>query len=130
MINIVWSGPEEEADEWIDQFEALGPVYSTGKKALSWSELPWVTYGGMNNRVARHDRWRLAPNKMMGAVSVNRLDVETTMAFFESLRDVGQQCAGKGWVGAMFEVFSHEKVQQYTDESTAFPWRFGSNVFV
>lgn len=67
---------------------------------------------------------------MMGAVSVKRFDLPTIRAFYESLRDMNKQFAGRGWFGAMFECFSHEATRKVADDETAFPWRWGSDNFL
>ncbi|OBR06216.1 6-hydroxy-d-nicotine oxidase [Colletotrichum higginsianum IMI 349063] len=130
LVNVVWSGPEADADPWVDRFRRLDPVLDSGKVTTSWADLPWTTYKGMNKMLSRPEVWTLAPNKMMGAACVERFDLATTRAFLESVRDMNEAWAGKGFFGAMFECLPHQKVRELPDEATAFPWRWGSNHFL
>ncbi|WQF81920.1 Putative berberine/berberine, FAD-binding domain, PCMH-type, FAD-binding, type PCMH, subdomain 1 [Colletotrichum destructivum] len=130
LVNVVWSGPEADADAWVDRFRRLDPVLDSGKVTTSWADLPWTTYKGMNKMLSRPEVWTLAPNKMMGAACVERFDLATTRAFLESVRDMNEAWAGKGFFGAMFECLPHQKVRELSDEATAFPWRWGSNHFL
>lgn len=84
----------------------------------------------MNKLLSKPEVWSKAPNKMMGAVSIEKFDLPTTRAFFESLQSMNEQWAGKGLFGAMFECLPHHKTREFSDDSTAFPWRWGSNHFL
>ncbi|KAL1863002.1 FAD-linked oxidoreductase alt4 [Diaporthe australafricana] len=130
LINLVWSGEEAEADVWVRKFEALIPVVHSGKTRATWAELPWTTYNGMNKILSKPEVWSRAPNKMMGAVSIEKFDLPTTKAFFESLKTMNEKWAGKGLFGAMFECLPHHKTRAIPDDSTAFPWRWGTNHFL
>lgn len=111
-------------------FEELRPVRGSGRVAATWAELPWETYGGQNKLLSKPEVWRLAPNKMMGAISVRELHVPTVKAFFESVRDMNERFAGRGWFGAMFECLPHHRTREFPDDATAFPWRNGANHFL
>ncbi|KAK2025631.1 FAD binding domain-containing protein [Colletotrichum zoysiae] len=130
LVNIVWSGKENEASPWVDRFESLGPVVNSGKVAISWAELPWTTYKGMNKILSKPEVWSLAPNKMMGAACVEKFDLGTTRAFLESTKAMNEEWAGRGTFGAMFECLPHHRVRELPSEATAFPWRWGSNHFL
>ncbi|GKT47127.1 FAD-linked oxidoreductase chyH [Colletotrichum spaethianum] len=130
LVNIVWSGSELEAAPWVSRFESLNPVLNSGKVAISWADLPWTTYKGMNKILSKPEVWSLAPNKMMGAACVEKFDLKTTRAFLESVKAMNEEWAGKGTFGAMFECLPHQKVRELSDEATAFPWRWGSNHFL
>uniref|UniRef100_A0A4E9DNB2 FAD-binding PCMH-type domain-containing protein n=1 Tax=Gibberella zeae TaxID=5518 RepID=A0A4E9DNB2_GIBZA len=130
LVNLVWSGQESEARSWIHRFENLKPILNSGKTATSWADLPWITYKGQNKVLSKPEVWSLAPNKMMGAACVEKFDIETTRAFFQSVKDMNEEWAGKGFFGAMFECLPHQKVRELPDETTAFPWRWGSNHFI
>ncbi|KAF5636494.1 fad binding domain protein [Fusarium sp. NRRL 52700] len=130
LVNLVWSGQESEAHSWVSRFENLNPVLNSGKITTTWSELPWVTYKGQNKILSKPEVWSLAPNKMMGAVCVEKFHLQTTRAFFQSVKDMNEEWAGKGFFGAMFECLPHQKVRELPDETTAFPWRWGSNHFI
>ncbi|POS72816.1 FAD binding domain-containing protein [Diaporthe helianthi] len=129
LINLVWSGEEADADEWVQRFKSLGPVDSSGKIKTTWSELPWTTYNGQNKLLSKPEVWARKRYGMMGAVSVEKFDIPTTKAFFHSLKEMNEKWAGKGLFGAMFECFSHDRVRQLPADSTAFPWRWGTNHF-
>ncbi|KAG4431573.1 FAD-linked oxidoreductase alt4 [Cadophora sp. M221] len=130
LINIVWSGPEAEAEPWVRRFQYLKPQMDSGKTKNTWSELPWTTYNGLNKLLSKPEVWSKAPFKMMGAVSIEAFDLPTTKAFLYSLKDMNEQWAGKGLFGAMFECLPHHRVREIADDSTAFPWRRGSNHFL
>ncbi|KAK1689680.1 FAD binding domain-containing protein [Colletotrichum godetiae] len=130
LVNLVWSGLEAEADPWVQQFEDLNPVINSGKVITTWADLPWKTYKGMNNVLSKPEVWSKAPYKMMGAACVEKFDLKTTRAFFESVRFMNEEWAGKGFFGAMFECLPHQKVRELPSEATAFPWRWGSNHFL
>lgn len=130
LVNLVWSGQETEALPWINRFEDLKPILNSGKITTTWADLPWVTYKGQNKILSKPEVWSMAPNKMMGAVCVERFDIETTRAFFHSVKEMNIEWAGKGFFGAMFECLPHQKVRELPDDTTAFPWRWGSNHFM
>ncbi|KXH61706.1 FAD binding domain-containing protein [Colletotrichum salicis] len=130
LVNLVWSGPEAESEPWVQQFEDLKPVINSGKVITTWADLPWKTYKGMNNVLSKPEVWSKAPYKMMGAACVEKFDLKTTRAFFESVRSMNEEWAGKGFFGAMFECLPHQKVRELPSEATAFPWRWGSNHFL
>lgn len=126
LLNLVFSGPEPDATKWVSQFEKLNPVNST-QVTTTWDELPWITYGGQNKLLSKLEVWTLAPNKMMAAVSMKVIDNATTKAFFESVKEMNERYAGRGWFGAMFECLPHHRAREIPDDTTAFPWRRGAN---
>ncbi|KAK8257159.1 FAD binding domain-containing protein [Phyllosticta capitalensis] len=130
LINLVWSAQPDAAAPWVQRFEALNPVLNSGKVSCTWADLPWETYGGQNKALSRPEVWKFAPNKMMGAVSVKSFDLKTTRAFFESVKEMNEKWAGKGWFGAMFECLAQHRTREFPDDSSAFPWRWGSNHFL
>ncbi|KAF9877574.1 hypothetical protein CkaCkLH20_04709 [Colletotrichum karsti] len=130
LVNLVWSGNETEADPWVARFEKLNPILNSGKVTATWADLPWTTYKGQNKILSRPEVWSKAPNKMMGAACVEKFDLKTIKAFFESVKSMNEEWAGKGFFGAMFECLPHQKVRELPDDATAFPWRWGSNHFL
>ena len=130
LVNLVWSGVETEATQWLSQFERLNPVVNGGKVTTTWHDLPWETYGGMNKRLSRPEVWKMLPYKMMSSVSVKSFDLKTTKAFFESVKEMNEKWNGKGWFGAMFECLPNHQTRQLPSEATAFPWRYGSDHFL
>lgn len=129
-MNLVFAGPESGASPWVSTFEKLNPVRSSGKVTTTWDELPWETYGGQNKLLSKPEVWKLAPNKMMAAVSVREFDIPTTKAFFESVKVMNERFAGRGWFGAMFECLPHHRTREIPDDATAFPWRNGADHFL
>ncbi|KAK8153701.1 FAD binding domain-containing protein [Phyllosticta citrichinensis] len=127
LVNLVWSGQDDAAAPWVQKFEALNPVLNSGKVSTTWAELPWTTYGGQNKALSRPEVWKHAPYKAMGAVSVENFDLKTTRAFFESVKEMNEKWVGKGWFGAMFECLPHHRTRQFSDDYSAFPWRWGTN---
>lgn len=130
MINLVWSGPENEADYWVDQFASLEPVETSGKIATTWSELPWTTYNGQNKLLSKPEVWARKRYGMMAATSVEKFDLPTTKRFFHSLQEMNEKWAGRGLFGAMFECLPHHRTRELPGDSTAFPWRWGTNHFL
>ncbi|KAJ6019379.1 FAD binding domain-containing protein [Penicillium canescens] len=126
LVNLVYSGPERDSMPWVAHFSNLNPVRST-KVTATWDELPWITYGAQNKLLSKPEVWKLAPNKMMSAVSVKSFELVTTRAFFESVKEMNERFAGKGWFGAMFESLPHHRTRDIEDDATAFPWRHGTN---
>jgi hypothetical protein len=63
----------------------------------------------------------------MRAVSVKVFDGATTRAFFESVKEMNERFAGKGWFGAMFECLPHHRTREIADDATASPWRHGTD---
>ncbi|KUL82182.1 hypothetical protein ZTR_09565 [Talaromyces verruculosus] len=126
LINLVFSGPEQDAIEWVSQFEKLNPVSST-MVAAAWDELPWITYGGQNKILSKPEVWTLAPYKIMAAVSVKSFDIATTEAFFESVKEMNERYGGRGWFGAMFECLPHHRAREVPDDTTAVPFRDGTD---
>lgn len=100
------------------------------KTKTTWSELPWTTYNGLNKVLSKPEVWSRAPYKMMSAASVAKFDLNTTKAFFTSLKEMNETWAGKGVFGAMFESLPHHRSRELDAESTAFPWRFDTNHFL
>lgn len=129
-MNLVFAGPESDASPWVSRFEMLHPIRSSGKVTTTWDELPWETYGGQNKLLSKPEVWKLAPNKMMAAVSVREFDIPTTKAFFESVKEMNERFAGRGWFGAMFECLPHHRTREIPDDATAFPWRNGADHFL
>lgn len=74
--------------------------------------------------------WTIGANKMMGACCVENFDLKTTRDFFESVKAMNEEWAGKGWFGAMIECLPHQRVRDFANDATAFPWRWGSNHFL
>lgn len=125
-MNLVYSGPAEDAKPWVAIFQDLKPVYSTEKLDIDWPELPWETYGGQNKELSRPEVWKLAPNKMMAAVGIKEFDPRTTKEFFEAVKEISHTYKGKGWFSAMFECLPHHRTKEIPDDATAFPWRHGT----
>lgn len=126
LVNLVYSGPERDSMPWVAHFSNLNPLRSTNVTA-TWDELPWITYGAQNKLLSKPEVWKLAPNKMMSAVSVKSFDLVTTRAFFESVKEMNERFAGRGWFGAMFESLPHHQTRDIEEDATAFPWRHGTN---
>ena len=130
LVNLVWSGPETEAEPWIAKFEALKPVIHSGKVAVEWPELPWTTYKGYNKFLSMPEVWTVAPYKIMSAACVRKFDLKTTREFFETVKAKNVEFSGKGTFGAMFECLPHHRVREIPDNATAFPWRASSDHFL
>lgn len=123
LVNLVWSGAEDEAHVWIERFERLQPAVRAGPLTTSWYDLPWETYGGMNKRLSKPEVWKLLPYKMMSAASVRSFDLPMIKAFFESVKEMNEKWEGKGWFGAMFECLPNQQTRALPSDATAFPWR-------
>lgn len=118
------------AQPFVERFDSLGPVLSTGRKSVPWPELPYTTYKEMNKLYCKPEIWSKAPYKMMGAACVERFDIQTTREFFESVKAMSEEWEGRGWFSAMFECLPDHRVREIPEDATAFPWRGGSNHFL
>lgn len=124
----MWSGALDGAYPYVQRFESLGPVLSSGRTSVPWPELPFCTYKELNKLYCKPDVWLLGPYKMMGAACVEKFDLKTTREFFESVKAMNEQ--HDGWFGAMFECLPDHRVREIPQDATAFPWRRGSNHFL
>lgn len=122
----MYAGPEDDAKPWVTRFQDLKPVYCTGKLSIDWPELPWETYGGQNKVLSKPEVWKLAPNKIMSALAIKTFDLKVTRDFFEAVKEMGIKYQGKCWFGGMFECLPHHRTKEIPDNSTAFPWRNGT----
>ncbi|RDW68614.1 FAD linked oxidase [Coleophoma crateriformis] len=127
LVNLVFHGCESDAKKWVSQFEALRPKVSSGKLSLSWPDLPWEACAAQNKLISRPEVWKMTPYKGMAAVNVKKFDPQVMRAFFESVKDMNTRYEGKGWFGAMFECFSHQRTREIASDATAFPWRHGGD---
>jgi hypothetical protein len=130
LVNLVWSGQVADADPFVQRFESLGPVLNSGRKSVSWPDLPFATYKEMNKLYCKPEIWLRGPYKMMGAACVDKFDLNTTREFFESVKSMSEEWEDRGWFSAMFECLPDQRVRKIPDDATAFPWRGGSNHFL
>ncbi|KAI4621001.1 FAD-linked oxidoreductase alt4 [Alternaria metachromatica] len=130
LVNLVWSGPAAGADPYVQRFESLGPVLITGRKSVSWPELPFTTYKEINKLFCNPEVWLRGPYKMMGAACVDKFDLKTTREFFESVKAMSEEWEDRGWFSAMFECLPDQRAREIPNDATAFPWRGGSNHFL
>jgi len=114
----------------VQRFESLGPVLITGRKSVSWPELPFTTYKEINKLFCNPEVWLRGPYKMMGAACVDKFDLKTTREFFESVKAMSEEWEDRGWFSAMFECLPDQRAREIPDDATAFPWRGGSNHFL
>ncbi|TDZ74705.1 FAD-linked oxidoreductase alt4 [Colletotrichum trifolii] len=131
-IHYTWD-LEYALDQCDAVFERLNAVSENMPADLAVFVL-WIRQsdsGRKNKILSKPEVWSRAPNKMMGAACVEKFDLETTGGFFQSVRAMNEEWAGRGFFGAMFECLPHQRVsRQLPDDATAFPWRWGSNHFL
>ncbi|KAL1636979.1 hypothetical protein SLS58_009505 [Diplodia intermedia] len=129
ILNAVWSGPKDEAKEYISQFEAVGPVVPATLKSVEWSELPWVAYQGLNQQyLGNPDTWNIYPYKIFSAVSAKRFDLDALEQLYAEVKELERKHDTR--ILVMFEAFSHKRSKEIPDNATAFPWRHGSDIFL
>ena len=51
-------------------------------------------------------------------------------AFFDGWRDMNLKYSGEASFSVMFETFPQQRVREIPDETTAYPWRKGSDHFL
>ncbi|KAI8949861.1 Glucooligosaccharide oxidase [Xylaria longipes] len=128
-INLVYSGPEEEAAPFQEPFDRLSPVWKEAKLA-TWDALPWATYNGLNNILCTPQGWARFPIKNFYAANVKKYDIPTMRAYFNEWRSMNQKYDGKSIFSLMFESFPQQGVRERADDATAYPWRHGSDHFL
>ncbi|KAL9612459.1 MAG: hypothetical protein Q9167_002931 [Letrouitia subvulpina] len=128
-INLVYSGPESEAEPFISSFKSIGPEWEDLKTA-AWDALPWATYNGLNNVLCTPQGWARFPIKNFYGANVKEYDLATMRAFFDSWAEMNAKYAGEAMFSVMFESFPQQRVREIDDNATAYPWRQGSDHFL
>ncbi|KAI3320508.1 FAD binding domain-containing protein [Xylariaceae sp. AK1471] len=128
-INIVYSGPTEEATPMVDRFQALGPVHRD-EKVSAWDALPWATYNGLNNILCTPQGWARMPIKNFYGANVERYHIPTMRKFIDGWREMNEKYDGEAMFSFMFESFPQQAVRAKDMDSTAYPWRHGSDHFL
>ncbi|KAL9080506.1 MAG: hypothetical protein Q9157_000740 [Trypethelium eluteriae] len=128
-INVVYSGPEDDAAPFIEPFDAISPIWKDAKTA-AWDALPWSTYNGLNNILCTPEGWARFPIKNFYAANVKKYDIPTMRSYFDGWRDLNQRYEGKAMFSVMFESFPQQGVREKMDNATAYPWRHGSDHFL
>ncbi|KAF4624419.1 hypothetical protein G7Y89_g13752 [Cudoniella acicularis] len=128
-INVVYSGPEEEAAPFLEPFDAISSVWKDSKIA-AWDALPWATYNGLNNILCTPQGWARFPIKNFYAANVKKYDIPTMRSYFDGWRDMNQKYEGEAMFSIMFESFPQQRVRERADNATAYPWRHGSDHFL
>ncbi|CAI6339143.1 unnamed protein product [Periconia digitata] len=128
LVNAVWSGPLDEADEYISQLHAISPIVPSAVQTVEWPELSWIALQGINRTyLGSPESWNLYPYKLFAAASAKTFDIDTMCDIFQALESMTADDNLRAL--AMFEVFSHHRAQEIPDDATAFPWRHGSDIF-
>lgn len=128
-INLVYSGPENEAVSYVEIFENISPVWKDVKTA-SWDALPWATYNGLNNVLCTPQGWARFPKKNFYAANVKKYDIATMRKFFDEWRRMNEEYEGEAMFSVMYESFPQQRVRELPEDSTAYPWRYGSDHFL
>ncbi|ORY63303.1 FAD binding domain-containing protein [Pseudomassariella vexata] len=128
-INVVYSGPESEAEPFVKPFDAISPVWKDSKTA-AWDALPWATYNGLNNILCTPAGWARFPIKNFYAANVAKYDIPTMRSFFDGWRAMNEKYEGTVTFSVMFESFPQQRVREIADDNTAYPWRHGSQHFL
>jgi hypothetical protein len=128
-INLVYSGPEAEAAPFVKPFDAISPVWKDAKTA-SWDGLPWATYNGLNNILCTPSGWARFPIKNFYAANVKKYDIPTMRSFFDAWTGMNDKYDGHAMFSVMFESFPQQRIREIPDDSTAYPWRHGSEHFL
>ncbi|KUJ20849.1 FAD/FMN-dependent oxygenase/oxidase [Mollisia scopiformis] len=128
-INIVYSGPSEEARTYVDRFQALNPVHRD-EKVSAWDALPWATYNGLNNILCTPQGWARFPIKNFYAANVKTYHIPTMRKFFDGWQEMNEKYDGQAMFSVMFETFPQQGVRAKSSDATAYPWRDGSDHFL
>ena len=128
-INLVYSGPSEDAVPYVSIFRALSPVY-TDEKVATWDALPWATYNGLNNILCTPQGWARNPIKNFYAANVKQYDIPTMRTFFDGWKEMNERYDGQAMFSVMFESFPQQKVRAISNDATAYPWRQGADHFL
>lgn len=99
-------------------------------KVVNWAELPWAVYAGLNNELCTPKGWSRYPLKSFYAANVKEYDIPTMRDLFDTWNEMGQKYNGTVHFEIMFESFPQQGVRARPDESTAYPWRWGSDHFL
>jgi hypothetical protein len=51
-------------------------------------------------------------------------------SYFDQWRDMNDKYQGKAMFSVMFESFPQQRVREKDEDSTAYPWRYGSDHFL
>ncbi|CAO2655099.1 Nn.00g101630.m01.CDS01 [Neocucurbitaria sp. VM-36] len=128
-IDLVVHGPRSDATAYIAKFASLSPVFHE-EKVVSWNSLPWATYRGLNNILCTPEGWARYPIKHFSAANVKSYDIQTMRSFFDSWVEMNEKYDGQAMFSLMFESFPQQGVRRKDRNSTAYPWRFGSDHFL
>ncbi|KAL8669474.1 MAG: hypothetical protein Q9168_005936 [Polycauliona sp. 1 TL-2023] len=146
-LNMVYSGPESDAQPLVSRFQALEPVWRN-EKVAGWDALPvgafavcdgvtsltgsrqWSTYNGLNNILCTPEGWARFPIKNFYAANVKSYDIPTMRTFFDDWKRMNAEYDGHAQVTAMFESFPQQGVRAKNNDATAYPWREGSDHFL
>ncbi|KAJ5087784.1 FAD binding domain-containing protein, partial [Penicillium angulare] len=128
-INLVYSGPEEEAVPFVKRFDEMSHVWKDTKTA-SWDALPWATYNGLNNVLCTPEGWARFPIKNFYGANVKKYDIATMRSYFDAWQDMNERYKGEAMFSVMFESFPQQRVRELPDDATAYPWRHGSQHFL
>ncbi|MCJ1351084.1 MAG: hypothetical protein MMC33_001066 [Icmadophila ericetorum] len=128
-INLVYSGPSEDAVPYVSIFRVLSPVY-TDEKVATWDALPWATYNGLNNILCTPQGWARNPIKNFYAANVKQYDIPTMRTFFDGWKEMNERYDGQAMFSVMFESFPQQKVRAISNDATAYPWRQGADHFL
>lgn len=128
-MNVVWSGAREEAEPYVALFAALSPIVPATEVVAEWPELPWITYQKAQALLLGNpEAWRTDPKRILSSVSLKNWDVEVLQVVFQSIKDSREQ--GLFIPGIVLEAFPQQRPSEIPENSTAFPWRNGSNIYV
>lgn len=124
-IDYVYHGTKEDAQSALQPFLDLEPIYKK-EEYINWAELPWVTYGGLNNVLCN------APGgqKNVYAASAETYDLSAMLSLWTAWEKMAKKYEGKVNLLIMFQTFSQGAIRDFDSDGSAFPWRYGSKHFL
>lgn len=125
----MYAGPKSEAQSYEELFESISPIW-TDKKVVAWDALPWATYNGLNNILCTPEGWARFPIKNFYGANVKTYDISTMRSFVDEWRDMNAKHKGEAMFSFMFESFAQQSVRERPEDTTAYPWRHGSDHFL
>ena len=124
-VDYVFHGTKEAAQSALQPFLDLQPIFKK-EEYVNWAELPWVTYGGLNNVLCNQP----GGQRNAYAASAETYDLSAMMSLFTGWEKMAKQYEGRANLLIMFQTFSQKGIREHNPDDSAFPWRYGSKHFL
>ncbi|KZF24489.1 FAD-binding domain-containing protein [Xylona heveae TC161] len=124
-IDFVWHGTKESAREHLQPWLDLKPLYKK-EEYVNWASLPWVTYGGLNNILCSQP----GGQRNFYAANAATYDISAMASLWNDWEKMSIKYNGTAKFLLMFQTFAQQAVKSVDPDSSAFPWRKGSEHFL